>query len=693
MIIIKSGVMEYIKPFKHFLPIMFLVIYWLIPFLPYSQVVQKWVSRYNGIKNDYPVFVAVDKFGNVYTTGISAGTRGLEVVTIKYDSNAVQQWVQHFENADNEDLTSPLAIDDSGNVYIIANYFRSGSEYLTIKYNSSGVQQWAQTYNGAVDGEDRVYALGLDKKGNAYVTGTSLGKNRSQYDYATIKYSSTGIQQWVQRYDGQMIGLDGRPFSLDDHAYALAVDDSGNVYVTGSTVFSGRITNQRYVTIKYNTDSVQQWISVSSDGNGGFPRSMVLDGKGNIYITGGGASNTTAGFYTTKYTTNGVQQWERILRGSFGEFDFASSIAVDSFGNVFVKGTTRNVLDIGIRYHRAIVKYNSNGVGLWAQYFVQTNSYDKPNSMAVDKTGNVYITDLFMEGRAQNIITIKYDTSGKELWRIAYDGPSHSFDAGYALALDSFNNIYVTGPSINIGTATDFVTIKYTQTSSPNRNGVCCFTGPSGQKAVCGPRVTAIKCESSGQDAFFAGTVVDCSVIDTSTICSRTTSNISLEANYVESDNTVLLSWQLGTDHRTTGYYIQRSKDGSSFKTIGFMPVNTTGNYNFTDNYPLLEGYYKLVWFERQGYESNKVLAIAISSTKMELVPNPANDKVQILIRDIQNYETKIMIYDNTGRLVLRQRLAKGQSPEINISGFASGTYYIRAEMNGKVYNEKLLKK
>src|SRR5438105_7779340 len=107
-------------------------------------------------------------------------------------------------------------------------------------------EAWVARYNGPGNGFDYALALAVDTLGNVYVTGYSWGSGTQ--DYATIKYDSAGNQEWMARYDGQ-----GR----DDQANALAVDDSGNVYVTG---FSGSIYTQfDCATIKYNSAGQQAW--------------------------------------------------------------------------------------------------------------------------------------------------------------------------------------------------------------------------------------------------------------------------------------------------------------------------------------------------------------------------------------------------------------------------------------------------
>ena len=130
--------------------------------------------------------------------------------------------------------------------------FGSGTnyDYATIKYNSSGVMQWVQTYNGPGNVSDIAYSIAVDGSGNVYVTGYS-SQGGTNSDYATIKYNSSGVQQWVQRYNGPGNGVDG--------AYSIAVDGSGNVYVTGQSYGGG--TSLDYATIKYNSSGVQQWVA------------------------------------------------------------------------------------------------------------------------------------------------------------------------------------------------------------------------------------------------------------------------------------------------------------------------------------------------------------------------------------------------------------------------------------------------
>jgi uncharacterized delta-60 repeat protein len=265
------------------------------------------VQRYNGPGNDfdYASAIAVDGAGNVYVTGYSVGSgTDFDYVTIKYNSTGVQQWVARYDGPGNDnDEANAIAVDSSGNVYVTGLSYGSGTsaDYVTIKYNSSGQEQWVQRYNGPGNFWDWAYAIAVDGSGNVYVTGFSYGLGTDD-DYATIKYDSSGQEQWVQRYNG--------PGNYYDDAYAIAVDSSGNVYVTGFSYGSG--TYSDYATIKYDSAGQEQWIQ-RYDGLANYDDrayAIAVDGSGNVYVTGKSyGSGTNYDYATIKYVqTQGIEE-------------------------------------------------------------------------------------------------------------------------------------------------------------------------------------------------------------------------------------------------------------------------------------------------------------------------------------------------------------------------------------------------
>jgi len=237
-----------------------------LPCIALAQVTEEWVARYDGAgdgwSGDVASAIAVDNSGNVFVTGRSDGS-GTEVdyATIKYNSAGVEQWVTRYNGPVNgDDKASAIAVDKSGNVYVTGVSVGSGMnvDYTTIKYDSLGAERWVARYNGMGNYADVAYSIAADKSGNVYVTGISYG-GFSNYDYATIKYNSAGVEQWIARYNGPKNSIDG--------ASSLALDNSGNIYVTGcSTAWNDSLDPNSsydfdYATIMYNSAGLEQWVA------------------------------------------------------------------------------------------------------------------------------------------------------------------------------------------------------------------------------------------------------------------------------------------------------------------------------------------------------------------------------------------------------------------------------------------------
>src|SRR5574341_1871142 len=422
-----------------------------------AQVDTAWVRRYNGPGNssDYPHALAVDDSWNVYLTGQSADSgTSYDYATIKYSPSGDTLWVRRYNDPGNDfDAANALALDGSGNLYV-TGYSWSGIgtsiDYATIKYSPAGETLWVRRYSGPGSHYDYANALALDTSGNLYVTGQSDATG-ANWDYATVKYSPAGETLWSRRYNG--------PGNAGDLASALAVDDSGNVYVTGRSRGSG--TFDDYATIKYSPSGATLWVR-RYNGPGNYDDgalALAVGDSGNLYVTGfSGGGATSTDFATIKYAPNGDTLWVR--RYNDGG-DYASALAVDNAGNVYVTGGS----GVGTSDY-ATIKYAPNGDTLWVRrYKGPGNSDDYASALALDTAGNLYVTgSSWGSGTFNDYATIKYAPNGDELWVRRYNGPANDYDNASALAVDNSGNLYVTGNSYGgIGTYFDYATIKYVQ--------------------------------------------------------------------------------------------------------------------------------------------------------------------------------------------------------------------------------------
>ncbi len=321
--------------------------------------------------------------------------------------------------------------------------------------NAQPTQEWVARYDGPVSSWDNANSIAVDGSGNVYVTGWSDGSGTSE-DYATIKYNSAGVQQWVSRYNG--------PGNSRDEAMSIAVDGSGNVYVTGSSKSGATYGTEDYATIKYNSTGVQQWVQ-RYNGPGDstdIAPSIAVDGSGNVYVTGWSYGSGTYDYATIKYSTTGVQQWVQRYDGPVNGSDGARSIALDISGNVYVTGWSRGG---GTAWDYTTIKYNSAGIEQWvARYNGPVNGNNVAMSIAVDGSGNVYVTGSSEgSGTYDDYATIKYNSSGIEQWVARYNGPVNGPDYASSIAIDASGNVYVTGISYGSVTYSDYATIKYSQ--------------------------------------------------------------------------------------------------------------------------------------------------------------------------------------------------------------------------------------
>jgi hypothetical protein len=446
-----------------------------------------WQNFFDGPQHlaDFDPHLALDAQGNTYVTSTSgSATDGdTDISTIKYGADGQQLWAKSFAGPGGyKDWANDIKVDTGGNVYVTGVSWSgafAGSEYdvVTIKYDTSGTQLWAKFYNGPTGHWDGGEALALDGAGNVYIAGHSQASKASgalYNEFLTIKYDAGGNEQWVRRRSTAQIG---------DEANRIALDSSGNAYVTGEAFANaGGTTTDDLITVKYSGAGQELWATrfTGAPGDPGIqplPNNPIsyasggiaLDSAGSVYVFGTSQSEAAGSDYLLlKYDpATGALTWSRGWNGL--SEDYARDMAIDAAGNIYLTGESWDgayrTATSQETWDAATVKFDGAGNTVWSRiYRGFPGKVDGGRSVALDATGNVYV-GAYSEGFLNaDTAVIKYHPDGSEQWVYRYDNPEHSGDSLHDMAVDSAGNIYLAGTAAitnTSGTQTgDTVTVK-----------------------------------------------------------------------------------------------------------------------------------------------------------------------------------------------------------------------------------------
>jgi uncharacterized delta-60 repeat protein len=430
---------------------------------PHGSVTEAWVRRIDGPVhgNDHGHDLATDSVGNVLVTGwIETATGNEDCHTVKYSPNGDVLWADTYAgSATGTDYGYTLAVDQNGNTYV--GGFGNGDNPATfdifvLKYDSNGNRVWTQRWASPITNYSAyAYSIAVDNQGSVFTTGF-MSDGLTDGEFITLKFNSSGVLQWATPYNGSTSSI--------DYANCIVADSDGNSYITG---WSGGANNLHdFTTIKYDPDGNEVWVrrynGTANDND--YAYWLALDASGNIYVTGQSVETDSDNDITTiKYAPNGDEIWIRHYDGPAHGYDAGQAIAVDGAGNAYITGnhTTATGLEC------VTLKYSATGDLLWAAPFSGPDNDGVLISIALDDSANVYVSGFVFRGGASDFVTIKYNTDGVEQWSQLYDGPGNSYDGTYAIAVDYNRDVVVAGYSTGTGTDYDYTTIKYSESATP----------------------------------------------------------------------------------------------------------------------------------------------------------------------------------------------------------------------------------
>jgi len=379
---------------------------------------------------------------------------------------------------------SGIAVDTSGNVYVTGysqdtwgtpeNPYAGGNfDAFAAKLSGSDGDLIWNTFMGSGT-DDLGNGIAVDTSGNVYVTGSSNAtwgtpKNAhhaGNWDAFAAKLSGSDGDLIWNTFMGSVAGDDGS---------GIAVDTSGNVYVTGYSqdtwgapvnAHVGALWYEAFAAKLSGSDGDLIWNTFMGSGTDDYGKGIAVDTSGNVYVAGysgatwGTPENPYAGNYdafAVKLSSSGVRQWNTFM-GS-GTDDYGKGIAVDTSGNVYVAGYSGATWGTPENPYAGnsdafAAKLNSSGVRQW-NTFMGSGTDDYGKGIVVDTSGNVYVTgdSVATWGTPENAyagssdaFAVKLNSSGVRQWN-TFMG-SGGMDYGKAIAVDTSGNVYVTGDSV-----------------------------------------------------------------------------------------------------------------------------------------------------------------------------------------------------------------------------------------------------
>ncbi|MBK8846298.1 MAG: SBBP repeat-containing protein [Bacteroidetes bacterium] len=411
----------------------------------------QWAKGIGGTGGDLSYSIAVDKTGNIYTTGTFSGTvdfdPGVGVFNLtstgssdifisKYDNSGNFIWAKSAGGTSSSySYSNSVATDFSGNIFItgvfvgptitfgtttLTNVGTSGFDIFLTKYDSNGNVIWAKSAGG--NWSDQSLSVSTDISGNVFITGlfsyqitfgTTPLTGAGDLDIFIVKYDSSGNVLWAKSEGG----------TGDDRGYCVATDANGNIFITGpfdsptitfgaTTLTKGGITD--IFIAKYDSSGNVLWAKRAGGTKYDIGISVATDASGNVFMTGyfgsptikfGTTTLTKTGvnsldIFITKYNPNGNVLWAKGAGGTAGEIGY--SVATDTSGNAFVSGYfasptitfgTTTLSNAGSN-DIFITKYSASGNVLWAKGVGGIDS-DVGHSVCTNTSGDVFITGYF----------------------------------------------------------------------------------------------------------------------------------------------------------------------------------------------------------------------------------------------------------------------------------------------------------
>lgn len=335
---------------------------------------------------------ALDTIPDIYVLCQANDIYGIrKVVLIKYDSLGNIQWDKVIEESTGK-ITSKILLDYQGNIYI-AGWSTNPRDSINIfiaKYEPSGELAWfTKYYNPSLVFSDLKFDI---RKGDQILIGGALEKTQ---DFFFMRYGSLGNFLSLTKYESP---------EQENILADIKMGVDGSVYLTG-TSFSNE-SNNDYLTVAYDKDNNLLWAkrfdSVRLDD---VARAITVDESSNVYVTGSSENEQgNTSILTIKYDREGNELWTNTFKGKKNE-SVEPYILYPGFLYYGRKTVVRTFFITGTAGHDVLIlKHNTNGFYSWSTRYKDKGRICKPTAFSKDCVA----IESTLQGKSEAVI-VKYD--------------------------------------------------------------------------------------------------------------------------------------------------------------------------------------------------------------------------------------------------------------------------------------------
>ncbi|MBX7140283.1 MAG: SBBP repeat-containing protein [Chitinophagales bacterium] len=506
--------------------------------------------------------------------------------------------------------------------------------------------EWTKTvdYNAL---SDMAQCITLDNAGNIYSAGgaTAIVNSVVGTDFITVKQNPNGDVEWVRYW--------GDPVGYSDQANSIAADSSGNIYVCGYSQNS--LFNVNLTIVKYDTEGNEMWVAKTPVG------SSVTDvSVRNIRVAGSyvyacaSAINGSPSIATVKCTLDGSLVWSRNYDGPFFNAH-AAGLEVDNAANVFVAGYS--LFDLSAGSEMMLIKYDEAGNELWVSHdSAPGNATEEARIIKMDEQGNIFIIGRSDSSSISAMVVSQCNSNGQWQWtkRFAPDGTIYSqpndavlVPGGLVVAGFTYGNFF----------HPDFLTAKI------NESG----------EVLWAERFNNTQ---ANREAFGRSCAVD------------QAGNIYVTGEVNDSADGLGFQWNIQTVKYTPSGELKwvMPYNSPQLKDDKALAIALAGDHN-----PVVVGISNNDFFVMK-YDQLLSVENTEAQNTLGVFPNPASSSPQVMVTALFPQQLRIVITDAAGRVAhLENLFITAGKNLIPIPELPAGTCLITATLNGVMVSRKMV--